>query len=267
MTPSEAYELATTVRWLVDNKWTDPEAQAEASKGMDKIVEECLAMCMRRVEPFTEGGGTVTATVGGDVSAPPEINPIAQAINRPFRVALVVGHNKRQPGADMRDVSEFVFNGRVVDAIVRKGLEGVTFKKFERIYSGSYWREIDNVYADVRAFEPDFAVELHFNADGSRQRSACVLVADGASAETTKVARALLGAFVTGFDVPDGGLVERSRGERGGRSLWAIRQPSVITEPFFGDNAATAEKILSIGPDGVADVYIQGIRNAIAALR
>jgi len=239
------YRDATELRFYLKERWGDPASLAFAMALANKLVDSL---------------SNSSSHTGDNQPEPKTPSPLS----RKLRVALVVGHNRKQPGADLvgaKRASEYDFNNAVVDAIIRKGVEGVEFKRFNRIYSGSYSSEIDTVYSLVKDWKADCAIEFHFNGGGARY--SMTLVSTKAGPVTRKFAAAVQKAFINGFSFQDNGVKELSSGDRGGRSVGALTIPIILTEPFFGDNKEHALKIESIGTDGVADVYIQGIRESV----
>jgi N-acetylmuramoyl-L-alanine amidase len=182
---------------------------------------------------------------------------LVAAAPRPFRVALVVGHNSRQKGADSIDGnSEFDFNNAVADILCKEASTSLQYRRFNRAYSGAYTREIDTVYSQVAAWKPDLILELHFNA--GRGNYTTMLVAKG-STRSIPVANILNKAFASGLGVDNGGVKPVGPADRGGRGLFATKYPTILTEPFFGDNP----KHKGITPDRVAGIYRAAINQVI----
>jgi N-acetylmuramoyl-L-alanine amidase len=204
----------------------------------------------------------VLGTMLGE-AAPEELPTDVLARPERLRVALVVGHNSLRQGATARGalggVSEFGLNNQVADYLVGVSPPGFEFRKFNRRNVGSYNREIAAVYSRVSAWEPDLALELHFNAGGGDYTFQ--LAARGAPTSQT-IARRLSAVFAGGLGVRDKGVKICGRGDRGGGSLYAVKAPTVLCEPFFGDRAEHQAKVAEIGVAGLAALYLQGLEAA-----
>lgn len=174
------------------------------------------------------------------------------------RVAVVIGHNASAQGAysEFLGQSEFPFNRAVFAEMARFApSHGLTLAEFLRLDAGSYSREIDAVYDKADAWNPDVIVELHFNAGGGAGSE--MLFATG-SAAGRALATALQEA-VTDLGFADRGAKARSSADRGGRSLFASRHPTVICEPFFGDRESDCALVQRLGPGGLAAAYLAGL--------
>jgi N-acetylmuramoyl-L-alanine amidase len=206
-------------------------------------------------------------------AASPAPIPVPPAGAKKAKVALVIGHNSRQPGAwvggDL-DLSEYAYHSQVSAAILDLVDESeLTVSRFFREFTGSYASEIDRCYAKVNAWQPDLVVEMHFNGGGG---NFCMMVAAKGSAKSSAASVAMLEVFSRRLSIPiwsggsPRGVDGRSRGDRGGRSVWASSAPSVLTEPFFGDHSQHAAKVAEIGILGMAAVYVEAIRAAVASI-
>jgi len=165
-----------------------------------------------------------------------------------LRIAWVVGHNEAAPGAWLKppiSESEFVFNNKVVDHILDLGIPNVEMRKFNRVPNArGYTAEIAQCYAEVNRWKPHLVFELHFNGGGGNY--SVMLIAKGSkggriAADKTQA------EVVADYGFSDKGIWERTKGERGGASLYAAEAPMVMTEPFFGDNPAHAAKVYELG--------------------
>lgn len=245
-------DTATSLRWLCTNKWGDAASQVEALKLCDLLVGYPAPGV---VPPTSPTSTTVPAQVpAGDLDG--------------MRVALVVGHNSSAPGAWVTggglNESEFAFNNRVVDEILHAGIPGVLLKRFNRYPNPSgYTKEIRTVYGAVNDWQPDLVVELHFNGGGGNY--SFMLAAEN-SPVGQKAAAAMQRVFHEKIGFVDKGVHARTRGERGGESLYSSKAPCVLTEPFFGDYGPHAVAIAKLGYAGLADVYRAAIIAALAVL-
>lgn len=164
------------------------------------------------------------------------------------RLALVVGHDKRAQGANGThplDVSEYKYNTRLAAIITTIGAErGHTIHTFFRDKVG-----IEGAYANVARWEPDAAVELHFNAFNGQVRGTETLFSDTNDHKGVmerEFAQLVQSELCRALDRPaslDRGIKDRplSRGERGYHNVNQLSSiPSILIEPFFGDNPADA---------------------------
>jgi len=153
------------------------------------------------------------------------------------KIAIVIGHNSKAQGAvRVTDgVSEYVWNGRLAELI--QGHDPANIRIFRRTPGGGYSREIDRVYAEVDAWGASCTVELHFNGASDPRAQGCLTLSSGTkgslwlASEVHQRMLKVMGGQDDGIDV-------RGRHERGGRSLWQGKSPCIMTEPYFGSNAA-----------------------------
>lgn len=159
-----------------------------------------------------------------------------------MKVAIVVGHNPRQPGAvrcDTRE-AEYLWNSRIAMRIEETAAggdyPGIEVKTFFRPYMGSYAREVRDVYPRVDAFGADVSLELHFNSHENPKANGCEMLSSG-SARSMQLSEALQNAVLSRFEVRDRGVKVLGPKDDGYLALHAGRAPAVILEPYFGSNA------------------------------
>jgi hypothetical protein len=203
----------------------------------------------------------------------PEDERIAESGKR-VKVAVVVGHNSRAPGAWVLaplNLSEFALHNAVFDVMAQLASgTNIELRKFNREASSSgYAAEIDRCYVAVNAWKPDFCVELHFNGGGGN--FSMMIVAKG-SALGIAAGSAMLETMSDELGIPlwtggtPRGISQLNRGDRGGRSVWAAACPVVLTEPFFGDHTEHAKRVGEVGINGLASIYMKAIREALKAI-
>lgn len=180
-----------------------------------------------------------------------------------FKVAVVVGHNKKAQGAysNRLNYSEFDFNTKVVEemVILAVGLPDVEIKPFFRDYEqSSYIREIHRVYRDVNEYDPDVSIELHFNAGHPRANGSEMLYFRN-SVKGKELAEHLQDAVIAEFGFRDRGAKEWMKGNRGWRSLALPKAPAVITEPFFGSSRKDCLEVEKDGIKRLASAYLEGL--------
>lgn len=200
--------------------------------------------------------------------APPSIGPLK-------KVALVVGHNSRSPGAWLLPpvrLSEFAYYSHVTErllAIAPQAAPEIEFRRFFRQPAANYAVEIDDAYRPVNAWAPDLVLELHFNGGGGNY--AMMLVARG-SERGVLAGKAVLSTMSAALAIPrwtggsPTGIAQVVGADRGGRSVWAAAAPTVLTEPFFGDHSQHAERVGALGIDGMARLHIDASRAALTAI-
>lgn len=233
---------AYTLRWAANN-------------GQNAMVAKIITAAINRA----------TGSVSSDeLTHSPTLPPAGSS--QAAKIAVVVGHNLVNTGffSKWLAVDEFAFNSQVAAALERSSAADFSFRVFFRKNMGSYSREIDDVYRRVNEWGPAMALELHFNAASGSASYACALVS-----QTSKTAAALGNAILaelceaTGFR--NSGLKEVAASDRGGRSLYAGKCPTVLLEPFFGDNRGQCETIAKMGPEGLAEIYRKGLLRLLTA--
>lgn len=210
--------------------------------------------------------GVLAEMLGESGAAIPEpLNALVFPRPEKIKIALVIGHNERLTGANaggaMGGISEWKWNNQVADYMIRAGSPEFEFRKFLRPFLGlnRYTAEISAAYTPVKAWQPDLAVELHFN--GGRGDYTFQLAAVGATTAQA-VARIFSRVFAAGIGVRDAGVKISGRGDRGGASLYAVECPMILTEPFFGDNPDHTKRVAELGVAGMAALYFQACSEA-----
>lgn len=209
--------------------------------------------------------GVLAEMLGEGAPVPAPLNAAVFPRPKKIKIALVIGHNERLTGANaggaLGGISEWKWNNQVADYMLRAGSQEFEFRKFLRPFLGlnRYTAEIAAAYGPVKAWQPDLAVEMHFNSGGGDYTFQ--LAAQGATTSQA-VARLFSSVFADGLGVRNAGVKISGRGDRGGASLYAVECPLVLTEPFFGDNAAHTKRVAEIGVSGMAALYLQSCSEA-----
>lgn len=156
---------------------------------------------------------------------------------KPNKLAIIVGHNVRAPGAvrvtDWQ--SEYVWNGRLAEMIKSHNPSGIQI--FRRTSEGGYSREIDRVYAETDRWGATCCVELHFNSDDNPNARGCLVLSSG-TAGSIALAKEIYPRMAEIMATKKRGIEIRQRHDRGGRSLWQGKSPCIMTEPYFGSNVS-----------------------------
>ncbi|MBG0811642.1 N-acetylmuramoyl-L-alanine amidase [Methylosinus sp. H3A] len=192
-------------------------------------------------------------------------NSPSTSIARAFRVAIVVGHNRRSPGAfagSPINAHEFQFNQGVAQSIKDEAwhynLEAETFL---REPSASYGEEVKAVYDKVKDWGAGCSLELHFNSGQPSARGTSVLCRRDIG-RPRALAESCRTSTVEALGLRDRGVVLVDRSDRGGGSLYALDDvPGVLLEPFFGSNSDDCLTIASLGPKTLALAYLRGVRS------
>lgn len=161
------------------------------------------------------------------------------------RLAIVVGHDKFQPGA--RAVSpinqyEYHYNTEIA------GLMDSMAKDYQ-LQSRIFFRNsgLVKAYEAVNAWvenTPAVAIELHFNSDVNSDIRGTETLYDNAPRESEILATLVQGAVLIAFKRKlDQNRRTKLIGDmdRGGKNLALANCPSVIVEPFFGSNKEDSE--------------------------
>ena len=167
------------------------------------------------------------------------------------RLSLVVGHSEHAQGAIATEPlgqTEFQYNSDLAQRIQRYGTErGYTVDIVFRPRPGT--EGIRLAYQEVSQYEPDAAIELHFNAFNGRVRGTETLYSD--TEDTPGVFEVEFASIIQDRMVRvfnrrgrlNRGIKSRPRTTRE-RGWYNLNQttafPSILIEPFFGDNEVDA---------------------------
>jgi N-acetylmuramoyl-L-alanine amidase len=105
------------------------------------------------------------------------------------------------------------------------------------VSGGGYAAEIDRVYAQVDAWGAACSVELHFNGSENPATKGCLTLTSGTT-KSLALAKQIHSRLVRVMGGEDDGIRTIGRHDRGGRSLWQGKAPAIMTEEYFGSNAA-----------------------------
>lgn len=185
------------------------------------------------------------------------------------KLAIIIGHNRKSKGAravspvfghrDEWDLNVAV-SRRVKARITSLNAPGWEADSFLRPSALPYEQEIDVTYGRVSAWRADLAVELHFNSDSGKASGTETLYWH-TSLVGHEMANTFQARMVALFELPDRGAKERGSEDRGSRSLRAAKCPTLILEPFFGDNQVDCDRANKVGIDAYADVILSSLSN------
>jgi len=159
------------------------------------------------------------------------------------RLAIVVGHDKFQPGARaVYPISQYEYHYNTEIA----GLMDSMAKDYQ-LQSRIFFRNsgLVKAYEAVNAWVENtqsVAIELHFNSSEDRRAKGTETLYDDPESQilATLIQGAVLIAFKRNIEQNRKTVLIKD-GERGHRNLSLAKCPSVIVEPFFGSNKEDAD--------------------------
>lgn len=158
------------------------------------------------------------------------------------KIAIMVGHTEVAPGAKAVEPigeHEYFFNKKLAAEMleIAKG-KGIEAQVFYRNTGG-----VKGGYLDLNLWAPTCAIELHFNAANGKAKGTCTLY--GASNKLSgALARSVQNAMLKVFNrvgPTDRGIILLNRNDRGYFNVNQAKCPSVLIEPFFGDEKSDCE--------------------------
>lgn len=170
--------------------------------------------------------------------------PQPRAPEKQLTVAWVIGHTELAPGAvgagPLAGIHEYHYWDSLRPKIEEFGNKlGHKSLWFYRDVGG-----IRGAYGRAEDADPDVIIGLHFNAYNGRATGSEGLHYDDQDAVGLKERElvALMSAnFSKALRIPDRGPKERKPGQRAHGNVDQVRHiPSIVTEPFFGDNPGDA---------------------------
>lgn len=189
--------------------------------------------------------------------------PAKRSSKGAHKLAVIVGHNKKAKGAYAEQPvgkSEFQFNSLVAE-IMRKTANSdpeLEIAVFKRLPISSYSAQIDEVYSRVNKWEPELAMELHF--DWQAGAGVVLMIHYPGSSDGNRYAKMLSRNISEIMQTDRASVIVRAKNARGGRSLWACKCPIVMTEPFDCSNIEHREKVAELGEKAFADAYLRSAK-------
>jgi N-acetylmuramoyl-L-alanine amidase len=161
--------------------------------------------------------------------------------NEPFTLAVIVGHEKKAPGAVMHRsqgfMTEYNYNTSVALAMVQYGrTKNIDVKVIFRDGIG-----ISGANKKAATYKPDACLELHFNSfNGVAHGTETLCSTDAQDVSFAKIIQAFI---CEAFDRTGSsrGVKIIPRSARGGGNVHGL--PGIancLVEPFFGDNQSEA---------------------------
>lgn len=185
-----------------------------------------------------------------------------------MKFALVVGHEEKSPGAHATDplnCYEYEYNKELA-AMVSCDLKDLS------IISEIFFRDqigIHGVYTEVNRYLPQGVIELHFNSSGlSSVRGTETLYVprvEGSHSLAINVHECILHALSRPKDL-DRGLVIPNVIDRGYSNLTLAQCPSILVEPFFGDNPQDA-RLGKFEKSALSQAIAEGIQRFLLGVK
>ncbi len=162
--------------------------------------------------------------------------PAPQPADGP-KLAVVVGHTRRSPGAfgkDPVDQNEYFWNSDLAARMKEHAAaHDIAIEVFFRDNGG-----ITGAYSRAGEWGAEGCIELHFNAAAvAASGTETITVTD----QSQPLARAVQAAMVDTLELRDRGVKPPWEG-RGRQSVTQLPVPSVLVEPFFGSNAGDCRR-------------------------
>ena len=156
-----------------------------------------------------------------------------------MKVALVIGHTEKSPGAcnKLYNVCEFEFNNRLVTKI-----SAVIFDRCEVVVV--HRDRYKDLPGKINKLNPDFVMCFHNNAFNTKATGSETLYYH-TSKKGKKIASIFQKKIVAALQLKDRGIKGKSSEERGGYVLKYTNAPCIILEPFFIDNDTDYETVIA----------------------
>lgn len=187
-----------------------------------------------------------------------EDEPPAPAPAAGRKLAIVVGHTRTSPGVFGQapvDQHEYFWNSGVAERMKQHAgtIPGLAVEIFLRDQGG-----IAGAYGRAKTWGAEASIELHFNAaNGRASGTETIYVTD----RSKPLAQAVQQAMVATMELRDRKIKLPWEG-RGNASLTQLAVPSIIVEPFFGDNAGDCERAVA-KRDDLATAIVDAANEAL----
>lgn len=165
--------------------------------------------------------------------------------NEPFTLAVIVGHERKAPGAMMHKsqgfMTEYMYNSGVATAMVQYGrTKNIDVKVIFRDGIG-----ISGANKKAASYKPDACIELHYNSFNTVAHGSETLCST--DAQDVSFAKIIQAEICEAFERTGSsrGVKIIPRSARGGGNVHGL--PGIancLVEPFFGDNQS--ESVLAI---------------------
>ena len=183
-----------------------------------------------------------------------------------MKVALVVGHSPKDPGAvnEYKELTEFAFNKDLAKRIEQNWEDYSLTDELYIMYRETNYKDLPE---QINATSPDLVVSLHANAFNG-DASGCEMLYYHKSERSKTIASLFQTKILGVLKNKNRGIVPRSSEDRGGYLLRFTNAPCVICEPFFLDNNSELElAIASVKNNELVEAYCEAIAESVQYLR
>ena len=175
-----------------------------------------------------------------------------------MKVAIVIGHHKKSRGAYSKyfGLHEWDFYNEVNKCL----FNAKTFWHDSTI--SGYTSRIKDTANRINKDNFDLVIEMHFNSSVHNTANGCETLYYYRSQKAKEHAQRFsdLVNYKTGIKVRNGGLKAlTNRNDRGFASVFYTNAPTILIEPFFGNNESDCKKIES--PENLANIINEFILN------
>ena len=174
-------------------------------------------------------------------------------------VGICVGHSRKgdNGAVNVNKESEWSFNTKVALALKKELLKrGIRSKAYTQ-YAGSSYSEAMSLLSNaLKRDKVGLAIELHFNAYKGKSRG-CSMIYAADNQEGMRLASDLQNSVLKEFETRDRGAIGLKAKGRGWLFVKNDQRPTVLCEPFFGDNKQECK--LFSKPARLASSYADGI--------
>ena len=176
------------------------------------------------------------------------------------KIALIIGHNEKQPGAwNNITGAEFTYWKEIALAI--KGLLPMEVDVYERKYTKGYGygAEMATVVNELNKQDYKLCIELHYNSSSSQQSNGAEVLVYKGNPKAKAWSNKFLDMINEKFQIRSRGLIEIADMHRNGAyGIIKAKHTYILTEPYFGSNPDEALKF-SIKHD-VINLYVEFIK-------
>ncbi len=152
------------------------------------------------------------------------------------KIAVVIGHDMKSPGAwsPFLKKTEYTYNSEVAEYL--KGVADI----YHRPGAGGYNSQMRKLAETLNPKKYDLVIELHFNSFDKianlKGVGTEVIIYPG-NEKTKEFGKAYCEVISKKYDTINRGVKDGYSGGRGWGFLSLIQAPTIIVEPFFGDEA------------------------------
>ena len=185
-----------------------------------------------------------------------------------MKVAIIVGHSKKSPGAynETYDVQEYDFNEMLAKKIKDTYHRLVDVQEpidIQIVYRTTTYQDLP---IQINELNPDLIVSLHCNAFDTKA-SGCEMLYYYKSVKGKEIAKNFQYFVQACLGNKNRGTKEKSSEDRGGYLLRYTNAPCIIAEPFFLDNDTeylnAKDKLHN---DELAVAYCEAIQKSLESL-